>query len=238
MVGLLRAVLRRTVRVRRSPLVALILVVLLTRELSQLSPRPPVFPGVVAAGATVTSSRGLCYLVREGGEVRPASLLEEGAYERRIGTAYRVGRHVRTFDEVPTYEDVGFTVELRGRDAQPLYGASESLARECLDLAEAEWAAAAARPTEVIRDVTVYSRPALDPRVVRGARVALFVVLTTDSLLGVGAWWGALVEWDRRSRRRADEEERRRAGMCRECGYPTEGLPTGRCPECGVENTQ
>jgi hypothetical protein len=187
-------------------------------------------------GTTVTSSRGLCYLVREGGEVRPASLLEQGAYERRIGTAYRVGTHVRTFDELPTYEDLGFTIELRGRDARALPSGSDVLARECLDLAEAEWAAAAARPPDEITEVTVYRRPALDPRVVRGARVALFVVLTTDSLLGVGAWWGALAEWDRRSRRRAEEEERRRAGMCRECGYPREGLPSDRCPECGAEN--
>ena len=31
------------------------------------------------------------------------------------------------------------------------------------------------------------------------------------------------------------EEERRRAGLCRECGYPREGLAVKRCPECGTE---
>lgn len=229
----MRAVLAPVLWLRRTPPAALVLMIVLIREMAALSPSRPAWPSAVPAGSTVTSYRALCYVVADGNMLVPVSLLDNGAFDRRVGVAYRVGTHIRTFDRAPIFDDVGFEVVVCPRYAGEALGDTGVLGPACLQLAEAEWAAAR-RPEEDVSGLVEEPSGRWDPRMVRRARIGVAAILAADSMLGVGAWWRAIVEWHRRRCRRAAEEARRREGLCRECGYPLEGLPVRRCPECGT----
>lgn len=67
-----------------------------------------------------------------------------------------------------------------------------------------------------------------------GVLLAIGIVAGTIAAIVVMPWWWLFVEipsdlW--RSMTRHED-----ASRCRRCRYPLSGLPTRRCPECGLEN--
>jgi hypothetical protein len=232
---------KRLLSWRRTPVVAALLLFLLLRQVSRIPAQADPNLGACAAcpsGTLAGTSRhhyAICYLVFDGVRVGAASLMDDGAFERRIGVAYLVETRVLSGGWAATTETVGGEFEIHWRGGGPALEDREILRGTC-----ARFAARDSDEYMFLRVGEFWARDSIADRTIwkgylENAGVGLLALVLGDSLLGVGAWWRAIQEWDRRKRERVAAEEARRRGLCRRCGYSLEGLPGRRCPECGTE---